>query len=110
MIRMTLDEIAAITEGRLVNADPATVITGGVEYDSRLLTPGGLIMTNNHVVAAMAKVPSESASAMVRFDDGRAAAFSVVATDPKSDIAIVRAEGISGLAPISFGSSADLRA
>jgi putative serine protease PepD len=74
-----------------------------------ILTPGGLIMTNSHVVAAMAKVPPESVSALVRFDDGRTAAFSVVATDPKSDIAIVRAQGISGLTPISFGSSADLR-
>jgi putative serine protease PepD len=74
-----------------------------------VLTPGGLIMTNNHVVAAMAKVPRESVSALVTFNDGRTAAFSVVATDPKNDIAIVRAQGISRLTPISFGSSSHLR-
>jgi UDP-N-acetylmuramoyl-tripeptide--D-alanyl-D-alanine ligase len=41
---MTLDEIAAVTGGRLVNADPAAVVTGGVEYDSRAVTPGGLFV------------------------------------------------------------------
>ena len=40
LIRMTLDEIAAITGGRLVNADPAAVVTGPVEYDSRKVAPG----------------------------------------------------------------------
>jgi putative serine protease PepD len=33
----------------------------------------------------------------------------VVATDTTSDIGVVRAEGVSGLTPISFGTSADLR-
>jgi putative serine protease PepD len=33
----------------------------------------------------------------------------MVATDATSDIGVVRAEGISGLTPISFGSSSDLR-
>jgi UDP-N-acetylmuramoyl-tripeptide--D-alanyl-D-alanine ligase len=41
---MTLDEIAAITNGRLVNADPAAVVTGSVEYDSRNVVPGGLFV------------------------------------------------------------------
>jgi UDP-N-acetylmuramoyl-tripeptide--D-alanyl-D-alanine ligase len=41
---MTLDEIAAVTGGRLVNADPAAVVTGPVEYDSRLIVPGGLFV------------------------------------------------------------------
>jgi len=41
---MTLDEIAAITGGRLVNADPAATVTGPVEYDTRALLPGGLFV------------------------------------------------------------------
>jgi UDP-N-acetylmuramoyl-tripeptide--D-alanyl-D-alanine ligase len=41
---MTLDEIAAVTNGRLVNADPAAVVTGPVEYDSRNVVPGGLFV------------------------------------------------------------------
>jgi UDP-N-acetylmuramoyl-tripeptide--D-alanyl-D-alanine ligase len=41
---MTLDEIAAVTGGRLVHADPAAVVTGPVEYDSRAVLPGGLFV------------------------------------------------------------------
>src|SRR6185312_7583022 len=44
LIRMTLDEIAKVTGGRLVNASPAVTVTGGVEYDSRKVGPGGLFI------------------------------------------------------------------
>src|SRR6202022_1326812 len=35
--------------------------------------------------------------------------FSIVGTDPTSDIAVVRAKGLSGLTAITIGSSANLR-
>ena len=44
MIRLTLAEVAAAIGGDLRNADPATVVTGTVEYDSRKVTPGGLFV------------------------------------------------------------------
>ncbi|TQS41702.1 UDP-N-acetylmuramoyl-tripeptide--D-alanyl-D-alanine ligase [Cryptosporangium phraense] len=44
MIPLTLAEIAAATGGDLRNCDPATVVTGTVEYDSRAVTPGGLFV------------------------------------------------------------------
>ncbi|MCW2555659.1 MAG: degP [Mycobacterium sp.] len=74
-----------------------------------ILTADGLIMTNNHVVAGAADASQEYVNTRVRFNDGRTAPFSVVATDTTSDIGVVRAEGVSGLTPISFGTSADLR-
>jgi putative serine protease PepD len=74
-----------------------------------VLTSDGLIMTNDHVVAHMHDGPPESASRVVTLYDGRSATFSVVATDPTSDIAVVRAQGMAGFIPISFGSSAGLR-
>ncbi|MDT5071991.1 MAG: putative serine protease PepD, partial [Mycobacterium sp.] len=74
-----------------------------------ILTADGLIMTNNHVVAGAVDASQESVNTRVRFNDGRTAPFSVVATDTTSDIGVVRAEGVSGLTPISFGTSADLR-
>ena len=73
-----------------------------------ILTPDGLIMTNCHVVAADLDGQHDSTSTMVTFSDGRKAPFSVVATDRKSDVAVIRVEGISGLTPISFGTSAGL--
>ncbi len=49
------------------------------------------------------------AAATVAFSDGRTAPFTVVGTDPADDIAVVRAEGVSGLKPITMGSSKDLK-
>jgi putative serine protease PepD len=84
-----------------------------------ILTADGLIMTNNHVVAAAnhgvaaaanaAAAGAAPAHTVVMFADGRTAPFTVVATDPTSDIAVVRAQGTSGLTPIAMGSSSDLR-
>lgn len=54
-------------------------------------------------------IPGAAMTSTVTFADGRTAPFTVVGTDPASDIAVVRAEGVSGLTPISLGSSANLR-
>ncbi len=80
-----------------------------------ILSADGLILTNNHVVAAAAnpaKGPGGGGAApktTVTFSDGRTASFTVVGADPTSDIAVVRVQGVSGLTPISMGSSSDLR-
>jgi putative serine protease PepD len=93
-----------------------------------VLDPNGLILTNNHVVAALDAAPAgdpgtggevapsgqevpgpQALKATVTLSDGRTAPFSVVGADPSSDIAVVRAQGISGLTPIALGSSKDLK-
>jgi putative serine protease PepD len=73
-----------------------------------ILSSDGLIMTNNHVVAA-AKVGQGGTQTTVTFADGRTAPFTVIGTDPSSDIAVVRVQGVSGLTPITMGSSSNLR-
>jgi len=73
------------------NAGGATEVGSGI-----VLTSDGLIMTNNHVVTPIDAAPPESASTVVTLYDGRSATFSVVATDPTSDIAVVRAQRIAG--------------
>jgi putative serine protease PepD len=45
----------------------------------------------------------------VTFSDGRTAPFTVVGADPTSDIAVIKVQGVSGLTPVSLGSSSDLR-
>jgi putative serine protease PepD len=82
-----------------------------------VLTSDGLILTNNHVVEAAkgrpgvpgAPVAAGNAQTTVTFSDGRTAPFTVVGTDPASDIAVVRVQGVSGLTPITLGSSSNLR-
>ncbi|MGY4648828.1 S1C family serine protease [Mycobacterium sp. URHB0021] len=106
---------------------------GSEEGSGIVLSPDGLILTNNHVVAAVSgsagaqEAPSglgglddqsspdtegpsgQGAQATVTFADGRTTPFSVVGTDPDDDIAVVRAQGVSGLTPIALGSSKDLK-
>ena len=81
-----------------------------------IMSADGLILTNNHVIAAAAnpgKGPGGAANpapkTTVTFSDGRTASFTVVGADPTSDIAVVRVQGTSGLTPVSMGSSSDLR-
>ncbi|GIJ77773.1 UDP-N-acetylmuramoyl-tripeptide--D-alanyl-D-alanine ligase [Micromonospora phaseoli] len=44
MIILSLAEVAAVVDGRLVAADPAAQVTAGVEFDSRKVAPGGLFV------------------------------------------------------------------
>ncbi len=44
MIPLTLREVADAVGGTVHNADPDTVVTGGVEFDSREVTQGGLFV------------------------------------------------------------------
>jgi putative serine protease PepD len=76
-----------------------------------ILSADGLILTNNHVIAAAAKPPAGSPppKTTVTFSDGRTSTFTVVGADPTSDIAVIRVQGVSGLTPISMGSSSNLR-
>ncbi|MFZ0907339.1 MAG: trypsin-like peptidase domain-containing protein [Mycobacterium sp.] len=104
-----------------------------------ILSSDGLILTNNHVVATAANPghagpphapppeghapppegvgprdpdserPSATPKTTVTFSDGRTAEFTVLGADPTTDIAVVRVKGVSGLTPITLGSSANLR-
>lgn len=51
----------------------------------------------------------DGVKATVTLADGRTVPFSVVGADPDDDIAVVRAQGVSDLTPISIGSSKDLK-
>ncbi len=78
-----------------------------------ILSADGLILTNNHVVAGAKDVPGTPPGAppvqtKVTFNTGNTATFQIVGTDPSSDIAVVRAKGVSGLTPIQLGSSSNL--
>src|SRR5262245_44906800 len=69
-----------------------------------ILSSDGLILTNNHVI-----VGAKGGDTTITFADGRTTKFTVVGTDPSSDIAVIKAEDITDLTPITIGSSADLK-
>jgi putative serine protease PepD len=92
----------------------------GDEGSGIVLSADGLILTNNHVVAPVAgddqgAQPTSAdsngggATKTVTFSNGQTVPFTVVGTDPAGDLAIVRAQGVSGLTPITMGSSKDVK-
>jgi len=67
-----------------------------------ILTAGGLILTNNHVVqgATSIEVTVESTGETYTAD--------VVGTDATNDVAVLKLQDASGLTPVSFDSSGDV--
>ncbi len=67
-----------------------------------ILTADGMILTNNHVVQGATQLE-------VRFNDGTTATATVVGSTATDDLAVIKADGVSGLTPAVLGSSADLQ-
>ncbi|MCK2218930.1 trypsin-like peptidase domain-containing protein [Actinomadura sp. ATCC 31491] len=67
-----------------------------------VLSEDGLILTNNHVVVGAGQGGGQMT---VKFSDGRTAKATVVGTDPATDLAVIRAEGVSGLTKATLGNS-----
>jgi putative serine protease PepD len=69
-----------------------------------ILSSNGLILTNNHVV----ELAQGGGNLAVSFNDGSTAAANIVGTDPLTDLAVIRAEGVSGLRPAALGDSSNV--
>ncbi|MFB9725650.1 S1C family serine protease [Haloechinothrix salitolerans] len=78
---------------------------GAGEGSGFVLTDNGYILTNNHVVESAA---DGNGQIRVAFENGQRAEASVVGRDPTTDIAVVKADGVSGLQPVELGRSDDL--
>jgi putative serine protease PepD len=78
--------------------------TGSGDGSGVILSADGLILTNNHVVEGA--VGGGQLTAV--FADGTQAGATIVGRDPSSDLAVIRAEGVSGLTSAVLGRSDDL--
>ncbi|MEP6561387.1 MAG: trypsin-like peptidase domain-containing protein [Nakamurella sp.] len=67
-----------------------------------ILSADGLILTNNHVIDG-------ASTLQVQFNDGTTATAKVVGADSTDDLAVIKADGVSGLTPAAIGSSAGLQ-
>jgi putative serine protease PepD len=92
--RSSLASIAASVQPTVVVID-----TGNAEGSGVIITSDGYIVTNNHVVAA-----GNGTTVQVTFNSGKKVQARVVGTDPKTDLAVVKAD-VTGLTPATWGNS-----
>lgn len=101
------------TEGTDVSAVVAKVMPSVVQVNVTLangegigsgviINSDGRILTNNHVV-------SGAQSISVTLSDGRTVDATVVGTDPSTDLAVIQAQGVSGLTAATFGNSDNVK-
>jgi putative serine protease PepD len=69
-----------------------------------ILSSDGTILTNNHVV----EVAEGGGDVRVYFEDGTSAPAQILGTDPLTDTAVIKAEGVTDLAAATIGQSANL--
>jgi putative serine protease PepD len=100
----SVEAVAAAVLPSVVSIE-VTTAQGGGEGTGIVLSSDGLILTNNHVVADAA---SGGGSITVTLNDGSTHAASIVGRDPVTDLAVIKAKGVSGLTKATLGSSADL--
>ncbi|MBM7776229.1 putative serine protease PepD [Actinokineospora baliensis] len=67
-----------------------------------VLTADGRILTNNHVIDGAREIT-------VTFSDGTTATAKVVGTDVSADLAVIQADGVSGLTPAVLGDSSQVK-
>ncbi|MEW2375341.1 trypsin-like peptidase domain-containing protein [Micromonospora sp. NPDC047812] len=90
-----LPRIAAAVQPSVVS-----IATDNGEGSGVILTADGFVLTNNHVVSS-----GSGDSVVVTFADGKNAQARIIGTDPKTDLAVVKANGVSGLKAATFGDS-----
>jgi S1-C subfamily serine protease len=79
-------------------------VNGGQGTGSGFLIKGGYIVTDNHVVTLDGLV--RGAALQVDFSNGKSAKGILVGRDPFSDIAVIKAVGMSDLPALPLGNSA----
>jgi putative serine protease PepD len=97
---VSLDGVAAVADKvqPSVVSIAATSQLGQGTGSGIVLSEDGEILTNNHVVEG-------TNSVSVTFSDGTTAEADVIETDPRMDLAVIKARDVSGLQPAALGSS-----
>jgi putative serine protease PepD len=97
--RSSLAQIASSVRDSVVS-----ITTDSGEGSGVIFSTDGYIVTNNHVVAT-----ATGNTVNIIFANGKKATATIVGTDPRTDLAVVKATGVSGLKAATFGSSAKMQ-
>jgi putative serine protease PepD len=97
--RSSLAQIAAAVQDNVVS-----ITTGSGEGSGVVLTADGYIVTNNHVVST-----AQGSTVTVIFADGTKTSASIVGTDERTDLAVIKAENVSDLKAATFGDSSQIQ-
>lgn len=79
----------------------ATSSSGEATGSGVIITSGGEIITNNHVISGATTIK-------VTFSNGKTATAKVVGTDKNKDLALIKAENVSGLSAATLGDSSNV--
>jgi putative serine protease PepD len=99
----SVEDVAARVLPSVVKIDVAGQ-EGAGSGSGIILTADGTILTNNHVV----EVAGESGRITVDFADGSSAEATILGTDPLTDTAVIKAQGVDNLTAATIGKSANL--
>lgn len=97
-----LDRASLASIANQVQPSVVSIRAGQGQGSGVVLDDQGHIITNAHVVE------DAGGQVSVRFSNGEVARASVIGADPRSDIAVVRADGAADLSPASFGDSGEV--
>jgi putative serine protease PepD len=100
----SVEKVAAAVLPSVVKIN-VTGSSGSGSGSGIVLRKDGTILTNNHVV----ELAANGGTITVNFNDGSTAKANVVGTDPVTDVAVIKAEGVSDLTPATIGKSSSLQ-
>ena len=100
-----VEQVAADVLPAVVSLQVATRMSAG-EGSGSIISSDGYVLTNHHVVSG---ADNQFGQINVTLNDGRSLPADYVASDPATDIAVVKIRDASGLPVVQFGDSEQLR-
>lgn len=100
----TIERVAADVLPSVVHISVGNASSGG-NGTGIILSEDGLILTNHHVI----ELVEDGGDIVVSFSDGTRADASIVGSDWTTDLAVIRAAGVSDLQPARLGESESIQ-
>ncbi|WP_084699652.1 S1C family serine protease [Streptacidiphilus anmyonensis] len=103
--KSSTSDVAAIAKAASPAVVQITVDSGNSEDlgTGMVLTSTGQILTNYHVISDAAN--GNGGTIKISFSNGKTATGTIVGTDASLDVAVIKAQGVSGLPTVSLGDS-----